>query len=204
VIKINSIYLDPFKFAEGAYNIMLNCEGPDLGESYEGFFIDKDKEELGRHKGQVGRVRSSQWAYQDKDLGDSKIERDTEIAKFLKNLAVATGCLDWYESEDGKHETIESLVQEMNDKAPFADKFISVCLCGKEYDNKAGYTNFDLYLPKFSKAGIPFEDSEVEVGVSRVYKFNQDEHIIVKKVKEVESFEAVPNAEEGTPDFDLD
>ena len=148
VMKVNSIYLDNVPWSDEAYNVMLNCEGEDLGESFEGFFIDKANEALGRHKGQVGRVRGSQWTFESKVLGDLNIYRDTEIAKFLKNLAVATGCLDWYEGEDGKHDTIESLVQEMSNKAPFADKFMNVCLGGREYENKAGYTNYDLFLPK--------------------------------------------------------
>lgn len=200
VIKINSIYLDEFPFAENAYNLMLDCEGPDLGDDFEGFWIDKDNEALGRHKGQVGRVRASQWAFQDKDLGDIQISRDLEIAKFLKNLAIATGCLEWYEGEDGKHETIESLVQEMNDKAPFKDKFLNVCLGGREYENKAGYTNYDLFLPKFTKQGLPFEPADTEASASRVYKFNEAEHIKKKKAKEVNSFE--PDSEE-TPNFEL-
>lgn len=200
-IKINSIYLEKFPFGTDAYNLMLDCEGPDLGEKFEGFFVDKDNESLGRHKGQVGRVRASQWAYESKTLsGDIEINRDAEIAKFLKNFAVATGCLEWFEGEDGKHETIESLVTEMNDKAPFKDKFIYTCLGGREYENKAGYTNYDLFFPKFTRDAIPFEDSEVEHGESRVYKYNADTHIIAKKVKEVDNF---AGNEASKKDFEL-
>jgi len=193
-IKVNGIYLDTVPWDKEAYNLMLDCEGTDLGAEFEGFFIDKTNEGLGRHKGQVGRVRSSQWAYQDKTLpGDIIIMRDVEITKFLKNLAVATDCLAWYEGQDGKHETIESLVEKMNEDAPFADKFVNTCLGGREYENKAGYTNFDLFFPKFSKAGIPFEDSTAD-STGRVYNFDATEHIIKKKVKAVDEFAA--NAEE--------
>jgi len=62
-IKINKIYLEKFPFGEDAYNLMLDCEGVDLGADFEGFFIDKDNEGAGRHTGQVGRVRASQWAF---------------------------------------------------------------------------------------------------------------------------------------------
>ena len=98
-IKVNKIYLEKYPFGENAVNIMLDCESADLGDDFEGFFIDKDDESKGRHRGQVGRIRASQWAYADKILpGDIKIVRDIEITKFLKNLAVATDCVEWYEA----------------------------------------------------------------------------------------------------------
>jgi hypothetical protein len=190
LIKVNSIYLEDFRFAEGAYNIMLDCEGVDMGETFEGFFVDKDNQSLGRHKGQVGRVRASQWAYQDKDLGEIKINRDIEIVKFLGKFCDAMDCTDWLEKEDGKHETVESLVKALNEASPFTDKFLNVCLGGKEYENKQGYTNFDLFFPKF-KDGVPFENEEVEESASRVLTFSKDAHIIVKKApKAVDGFPA--------------
>lgn len=204
VIKINSIYLEKYAFSQDAYHLMLDCEGPDLGENFEGFFIDKDNESLGRHKGQVSRVRASEYAYEDKVLPSGiEIKRDLEIVKMLKNICVATDCLSWFEAEDGKHETIESLVSKMNEDAPFRDAFMSTCLAGKEYENKQGYTNFDLFFPRFTKNGIPFENVEVEEGLSRVYKFNEKDHIRPKKtLKEVKGFEA-PAMQTGSSDFEL-
>jgi len=191
MLKINSIYLEDFRFAEGAYNLVLDCEGTDMGESFEGFFIDKDNQNLGRHKGQVGRVRASQWAFQDKDLGEIKINRDIELVKFLGKFCNALNCTDWLEKEDGKHETIESLIKALNEAAPFADNFVRVCLAGKEYENKSGYTNYDLFFPKFTKDGIPFEDGGTDESASRVVTYNKSTHIIVKKApKEVTGFSA--------------
>jgi len=188
-VKVNSIYLDPFRFAEGAYNIMLDCEGVDMGPTFEGFFVNKDNEALGRHKGQVGRVRASQWAFQDKDLGDIQINRDIEIVKFLGKFCDAFGCTQWLEEEDGKHATVESLIVALNEAAPFADKFVNTCLAGKEYENKGGYINYDLYFPKFTKDSIPFEDGDVDESASRVMKFDKSSHILVKKEsKEVSGF----------------
>jgi len=202
VIKVNSIYLEDFKFSPGAFNLMLDCEGTDLGADFEGFFIDKNNEELGRHKGQVGRVRASEWAYADKELpNDVTISRNLEIVKFLKSLSGALGCLDWLESQNDKHATIEALVFAFNEEAPFKDKFLKVCLCGKEYENKAGYINYDLFFPKFTKAGFPFENADTVDGASKVYAFNKESHIRVKKVKSVESFEAAST--DDTPNFEL-
>ena len=195
-IKINSIYLDKVPWGDDALNVMMDCEGEDLGENFEGFFVDKDNENLGRHAGQVGRVRSSQWTYETKTLKSGVIiDRDVEITKFLKNLAIATDCVEWLDSQDGKHETIDSLVEQMNADAPYADKYINVCLGGREYENKAGYTNFDLFLPKFGKTGIPFESAEND-STGRVFKFDEADHVIRKKDKEVDSFESKKAKEE--------
>lgn len=189
-IKVNEIYLEKYPFGENSYNLMLSCEGTDLGETFEGFFIDRDNESLGRYNGQVGRVRASEWAFQDKDLENMKIERDTEILKFLQKLCNATGCTEWLEAEDGKHETIEELVAHMNEQAPYANVYMNVCLGGREYQNKGGYTNYDLFFPKFSKVGIPFEDGKTETTASQVYNYTAAEFIRVKKQpKEVNEFE---------------
>src|SRR5690242_5180162 len=65
VAKINSVSLEEFKFKPGGYHLVMSLEGKDLGASFEGFFINKDKKELGRHKGQVGKVKASEWAFAD-------------------------------------------------------------------------------------------------------------------------------------------
>lgn len=197
IVKINKVYLDKVPWSDTGYNLKLDCEGPDLGDNFEGFFIDKDNEELGRHKGQVGTIRSSQWLYEDKTVGDFDIKRDLEIVKFIKNLCDALDESDWLNSQDNKHETIESLVEQFNADKPFEGKFLNMCICGKEYENKDGYTNYDLFLPKFAKTGLPFESEDVEVGLSRVYKFDESKHIIKKKTKEVEGFSSDDKAGSG-------
>lgn len=189
-IKINSIYLEEYPYEQGALFLRMDCEGPDLGEGFEGFFIDKDNESLGRYKGQVGKVRTNRWWYQDKDLGSVQINRDVEIVKMLKNICEVTGCEAWLESQDGKHETVESLVAKFNEDAPFADVFFKACLGGKEYENKGGYINYDLHFVKYVKEGTPIEKLGVDESQSRLIKYNEAEHIVKRKVDQpVDSFE---------------
>ena len=200
VCTITSAVLEPFKFKAGGYHILLNMEGPDLGPDFEGFFIDKNNEALGRHKGQVGRVNSGEWAFADgKTKGGIEILRDEEILKFMKNLCGALGIAKWLTDQDGKHDTIEQLILAFDKEKPFAGKKIEYCICGKEYVGKNGYTNHELFLPKFSKAGIPF-------GAARVLKFNPDEHIRKKKVENVAEFGEDTNTLEGPApsEFKLD
>lgn len=202
-IKINSIYLETYPFGEDAYVLLIDCEGPDLGENFEGFWRNKGNEAEGRHAGQVGRVKVSQWAFQDKTLSNGVvINRDIEISKALKNLAVATDSVAWFEAQNNKHETIESLVQQMNEDAPFKDKYMSACLAGREYENKQGYINYDLFLPKYTKDGTPYE--AVDANTGRVFKYNENDHIIRKKNKDVNSFEpTAATAESGKGEFGL-
>ena len=63
VCQIYSVELKPSTFKEGGYDLLLNMVGPDLGDEFQGFFIDKNNESLGRHKGQVGRVKATEWLF---------------------------------------------------------------------------------------------------------------------------------------------
>lgn len=187
-VKVNAVTYEDYTFKPGGLQIILHCEGEDLGDTFEGFFINKDQESLGRHKGQVAKVRSSEYAYAD---GVTKtgivVSRDADILKLLKNLCIETDCLDWLENEDGKHKTIQSLLDAFNASKPFADKFMNVCLAAKEYMNKQGYPAYDLFFPKSSKTGHPFE--AVGKKNSKVIVYSETDHIRRKAAAEnVEGF----------------
>lgn len=201
VIKINEVFLNKVPWSEDGYYLMLNCESDDLGENFEGFYIDKENPSAGRYKGQIGRIRTSRWLFEDKQVGDITFNRDLEILKHLKYICEATNCQEWLTTQDNKHETIESLVTQFNTDKPFKGKFLRTCIGGKEYENAQGYTNYDLYFPKFAKGAIPFESADVEEGLSQVAKFSETEHILKPKPKTVDEFNAAP-AE--VDDFDLD
>jgi hypothetical protein len=201
VCTLHGVKLQPFQFKPGGLELVLSLEGPDLGPTFEGFFINKDDESKGRHKGQVGQVKAGEWAFAD---GETKtgipVRRDDDILKFMKNLCTALGINKWLDDQNDKHDTIESLVMAFNNEKPFAGKAIEYCIGGKEYLNKTGFMNYDLFLPKFSKTGAPF-------GTTRVITFNPDEHIRKKKVETVTAFGDDPGTSIGGPaaaDFKLD
>lgn len=185
--KINGVELEEFKLKPGAYNLILHMEGPDLGPSFEGFFINKDDESLGRHKGAVGRVKAGEWAFADGTTkGGVEVSRDQDILKFLKNLCTSLGIVKWLEDQDSKHDTIESLVGAFNSEQPFANKYMNYCIAGKEYKDKKGYTKYDLFLPKFSKSGVPFESATAKP--SKLLRYNDADHLRKAKVTEVQNF----------------
>lgn len=174
--KINNVELEEFTFKPGAYHLVLQMEGPDLGKDFEGFFINKDNHGMGKYKGQVGKVKASEWAFSDGETKSKvKISRDANILTFMKQLCSATGDISWLDSQDNKHETIESLIKAFNQDKPFAGKFLNVCVAGKEYTNREGYKAYELFLPKFTKQGIPFELADTNP--SKVYKFDEATHI---------------------------
>jgi hypothetical protein len=201
--KINDVSLDEYKYKPGSYNIMLHLEGEDLGSDFEGFFIDKDRPELGRHKGKVGTVQATEWAFAD---GETKsgipVKRDQEMLKFLKQLCTSIGCLAWLDSQEDKHDTIESFFKAFSKDKPYKDVFLRFCIGGKEYTNRGGYTAHALFLPKYSKEGAPVEKEDVKI--SKLIKFKPEDHIRKKKVETVSEFgDDTGGISSSGSDFDL-
>jgi len=187
VAKINSVALEDFKFKEGGYHLVLNLEGVEQPEPFEGFYIDKDNPDLGRYKGLIGKVRTSEWAYAD---GTTKtgitVSRDNDIMAAIKRLCMTINQEQWFADQDEKHDTIEDFVKAFNKDAPFKDTWLYFCLAGKEYTNKGGYPSFDLYLPKFAKGFVPYELSDSES--DKVITFDPAVHIKKIEPKAVENF----------------
>lgn len=186
VVKIDKVHLEPFAYIPNSYQFILECSGPELGPDFEGFFVDPSNPSLGRHLCQIGKIKASEWAFAD---GQTKtgvpITRDIEVIKFLKNLCVALESR-WMDEADGKYSTIEDMVEAFNQDAPFEGKYINTCLAGREYTNNKGYSNFDLYFPRFGKGGKPFEP-EITTD-SKVIKFDEVIHIKRSVPKEVKDF----------------
>jgi hypothetical protein len=208
--KINSVSLEEFKLKPGALNIILHLEGEDLGSDFQGFFINKDKEELGRHAGKVGNVKLTEWAFAD---GETKsgiaVSRDREMLKALKQLCTNINCTEWLTKNDEKHDTIESFFKAFAKDKPYKDTFYNFCIAGKEYTNKSGYLSYDMYIPKYSKDGNGIE--VLNAPSSKLLVFKESEHIKKKKVENVEQFAAPTSMDTPTDpgittnnnDFDL-
>jgi hypothetical protein len=204
IAKITSVSLEDFKFKPGSYHLLLHVEGQEMPAPFEGFLIDKDNPEKGRYKGQIGRVRTSEWAYSDGETKSGvQVSRDADILKAIKNICTAIGQLKWFESQDEKHATIEDFVQAFNNDAPFKDKWLELCLAAKEYTTKQGYTNYDLYLPKFAKGQVPYELLDTDSG--KLIQYDASVHLKKVEAKTVENFgDGEPVAAKSvSKDFDI-
>lgn len=194
--KINHLRAEEFKLKPGSIYITIGLEGEDLGKDFEGFFLNKDNEALGRHKGQVANVKTSEWAYADgKTKSGLVVSRDADIMKFMKNLCIALGVVNWFDAQNDKHDTIYDLINAFNTERPFAGKFINYCISGKEYTNKSGYLAYELFLPKYSKTGSAFGTNCVT--------FNPAEHIRKKKAETVAAFGEEESTTMDQPDHSL-
>ena len=202
-LKINSIELEDFRFIEGAKHLILHVETEPI-EGFEGFFIDKDNESLGRYDGQIGRIKASQYAFADGETKSGiKIQRDRSVMIFLQNLCNTLGINEWFRNQDGKHETIEDFVNAFSKEADYKGKFLEFCVAGKEYESKSGYTNYDMWLPKAENK--KYAMAEVEAG--KVMTYDETKHLKKIEVKDVKSFgddETLFNPGKTSSDFSLD
>ena len=201
VVKINSITFDVTPYAADAFNIMLHVESEPMQGEFQGFLLDPNNPNSPRYEGQVGRVRFSQYAYKDTILPNgNEISRDTEVMKAMIFLSEQIGKRT--ELDAIQANTIEDFMVKCNSVLS-GPTFMNVCLGTREWENKEGYVNNDLYLPKMSKAGIPLEALGVENSRLITYNVNDKNHyrpIVVKDVPATNSFE--PAAVAGD-DFDL-
>ena len=160
VIKINSITLDQTPYDADSYNIHLHVETAPVGGDFEGFFRDYNDQSKGRYDGQVGRVRISPFPFKDTTLPSGReINRDQEILKHMITLAETLEMRDGLDSINAQ--TIEDFMKECNDLMG-GSKLINMCIGGREWENKEGYINNDLYLPRISKDGIAMEGLDKE------------------------------------------
>ena len=100
-------------------------------------------------------------------------------------------------------QTIEDFMRECNDLMG-GSKLINMCIGGREWENKEGYINNDLFLPRMSKDGIAMEGLDKEN--SRLLKFDRAVHVkaLVKKDTSSNSVETPFKADSGSgTDFEL-
>ena len=174
-IKINSITLDQTPYDTEAYNVVLHCESRPVKGEFSGFLKDVNNPNGERYEGQVGRVRMSPYPYKDATLPSGRVvNRDTEIMKAMITLSEVLDLRSDLDLIEAK--TIEEFIDACN-KLFSNTTYINACIGGREWENKEGYVNYDLYLPRPSKDGVPLESVNVDVTSSRLLTFNKSEHV---------------------------
>lgn len=197
-VRINSIELAKMPYDNESINIHLYMETKPVVGEFTGFLKDPNSPDGPRYEGQVGRVRISPYPFKDVTLASgTQIYRDTEILKHMIALSETLGKreeLDMIEAD-----TIEDFVSSCNTVLSNSD-FFNACIGGKEWENKDGYVNHDLFLPKRSKDGVSIERLDTEN--SNLVQYNADTHIVrMKKSEPVAKFE--PSTNSVSDDFDL-
>ena len=197
-LKINSITLNTPPYDQNAYDLVLNTESEPMGGDFEGFLLDVNNPNGPRYQGQVGRIKFSRYAFNDATLPSGReVKRDDGILKALITIAEAQGKRDQIDAVQAN--TIEEFVAQAN--TFLCDgTYYNFCVGGREWENKEGYINLDMYLPKFTAQSVAMEAVGVEN--SKLITFNKDEHIVaLKKKAEAASVDAFEPASDD--DFDL-
>lgn len=183
ILKLNGISLLQYDFMKekDGYYLVLSTETAPIGGDFEGFLLDKDKEDGPRYEGQVGQIKTDRWFYKDDsfDRGGKTIHvyRDTVILKQLKILCKALGeeADQWFLEQDGKHATIEDFVAAFNDTALMKDKWLRFCVGGREFEKDEGHVGYDLHLPKYKKGFVTYEPEDADP--SKLLPFDEEEHV---------------------------
>ena len=176
---IADITMDAPVYDQNAYNVNLHLVGEDLGADFEGFLVDKNDPQGPRYKGQVGRVRLSQYAFSDGETKTGrKISRDQSILSAFQALADGLGLKEEINGIDA--DTIEDFVDQAKELFISDTDLKSFCISGKEYTNKEGYINHDLFVSKNDFKLKKF--SVVEYGnEEKLVTYDAAVHIIKKK-----------------------
>ena len=212
-LKINSVNLEPFKFIENAYHLMLHVESEPI-KGFEGFLIDQNDPSKGNYEGQIGRVKANRYAYADGETKSGiKIERDRSILMFIKNLCTGLDACEgknrfvkWFSDQDGEHETIEDFVDAFDKAIQKGDEvYMDFCIAGKEYENRNGYINYDMHLPKTNRGEYAFG----KASDGQVAMFSEENHLVKLPVKDLESFgdngsDDIEVPDNSSKDFSLD
>ena len=174
IAKVLGISLQPQKSNPDAYFLVLNLEGEDQGAEFEGFLYDADKPELGRAKGQVGRVKFSQYSYKDMTTKSGYVmKRDNQIVRDILSIAIALGVRE--QLDQIEEQTIERFVDKAS-KILNNGKYLYWCIGGSAYMKDNGNKDYTLYLPKYDKnvTTANFASVDHKGGVTT---FNQAVHV---------------------------
>ena len=200
-VMINSITFDQTPYDVNAYNITLHVESEPIEGEFNGFLKDVNNPNGERYAGQVGRVRFSPYPFKDATLANgNEINRDTEVLKAMVFLSEVVGKRDELDAIEAG--TIEEFMIKAA-KICSGTGYINACLGAREWENREGYVNNDLFLPKRNRMGVPLEALETENSNLVQFDKNDTNHFrpfVKKDAAPANNFEPAPTA--GS-DFEL-
>lgn len=186
--KVLDISLEVPAYDANVYNLVLTLETePIEDEKFEGFFIDKDVPEMGRHQGQTGKVNASPFSFGDFTAKDGTVlTKGQSLFRWISFFAKELGVSEKMAEAGVSGETIEDYLENAKPYLISPTRYIHFCIAGSEYENKQGYMQYRLFLPKPEKGKTVYA---VEPS-AKLTVFNPLVHIRKKKAAEpVNSFE---------------
>ena len=172
------------------YNLVFSLMGPELGEGFEGFQINRLDPSRGFYKGQIGNVKANQYGFKDWEYKGKTISRDESIQNFLGTFLKQVNLLDQFQGENVSAETIEDLVAEVKAflvKGGYS--FYFTLGAQKYYKEGSDYPNYALYLPKRLEGKFCYANSLED---SKFAQFNEEIHVYEKKAVDATTDSAAP------------
>lgn len=190
IARVLDIKLEVPPYDSSAYNIVLTLETEPIPD-FEGLAIDKENPELGNYKGQVGRVQTQQYSYSDYTSKEGKVTRKEDmIFRWLWNFAKEIGASEKLIADDIQADSIEDYLDAAKKYLISPERYIHFCIAGSEYENKAGYTQYRLFIAKPEKNKLGYELYKAGETPTKLLKFDEALHIKRKKVEKLDSFES--------------
>jgi hypothetical protein len=201
VARILDMKLEVPPYDSSAFVLVMNLETEAIGGDFEGLAINKDMPEMGNHAGQVARVQTQQYSYSDYTNKDGNTTtKEDMIFRWLWNFAKEIGVADTLKEKDIQGSTIEEYLENAKGYIVSKERWIHFCIGGSEYENKNGYIQHRLFLPKPEKGKVAYELVKAGVEPKKVMKFDPAVHIKKKKSESVDSFAG----RDAGSDLDLD
>lgn len=182
-----SILETEYTKSKGGFFIILHMESKPVEEAgFEGLFIDKNDPAKGRYKGQIGRVKASQFAFVDNNWGSKEDWAKT----FIKTLCINMGAKSFF--TENEHLNYLELIEKINDEAVFSGKYTWFCVGASKYFVKDDeYAKYDLFLPIADKANKKYP---ISFNTDSLLKYDSSKHLIERdKLKRTESFNSPEN-----------
>lgn len=202
VARVLDMKLEVPPYDANAYNLVMTLETPAIGEGFEGLPIDKDMPELGNYAGQVARVQTQQYSYTDYTNKEGKTTtKEDMIFRWIWNFAKEIGVTQTMIDHDVKGESIAEYFENARPFLVSKDRWLHFCIGGSEYENKAGYTQYRLFIVRSEKSKNGYELHKDGVAPTKLIKFDESQHI--KKKKASESVSSFSGRDAGS-DLDLD
>lgn len=192
-VKVNEVKLR--KGFGDKMDIVLSLETkPVEEEGFEGFMIDKNDPSKGTYKGQVGQVKLSRYGYSNQEYKDGKWVdsdkntkdepykvRDERIVRALNSLFMVYG--KKLAEIGSEFKTIEELIEAVNKKGKLSDQWIECVIGAREYFNKEGYKQNDMFIVSNKKEGdVMFNAMRLEGNtLVAMVEYNPTEHLIPPK-----------------------
>lgn len=176
--------------AEFGDKFILVVETRPLPPPFKGLPKDKTDASKGNYLGQVGWVGLSRWGYKDAvTKAGFQIVRDDEMFRALGVLCrdIGLGLLEWWDNQDGKHATVDSLYAQFEKDKPYLGIWFHACIAGKEYMN-GQYLNHELFFnPEKRETGKPFS-----LNKDKVQKYFESTHLVRMEAKATTAAAPVP------------